>query len=125
MLIRTDTLQPWRGETLKGVRHPPNIEALWNAQALAAIGVVKAIPEGFRAVGPASYAADGMETIPQEPIPEPTAEKIDAEKEERLGEELATPTFRVLFAHENRIRVLEGRDPIEALVFRASLKGRL
>ena len=126
MLIRTDTLQLWQGEALEGVRHPSNIEALWTAQELAAIGLVRAIPmvipEGFRAAGRPSYGADGTEAITLEAIPPPTAEEIDAGKERRLDDELATLAFRVLFAHENRIRVFEGQYAISAPGFRAALR---
>lgn len=129
MLIRTDTLQPWRGEPLAGVRHPSNIEVLWTAPALAAIGLVfakpAAIPEGHRRSGPSTYLEDGSEVIPSEPVPPPTPEELDVEKERTLDSHLASLAFRVLFDHENRIRSLEGRPAATPQQFRAALKARL
>ncbi len=129
MLIRTDNLAPWRGEALRGVRHPLNIEALWSAGELAAIGLVKAIPmvvpDGFRAAGMPTYAGDGRETIPLEAIPPPTAQEVDVGKERILDNEVATLAVRVLFEHENRIRALERNEPVTAEQFRAALKARL
>lgn len=131
MLIRVDILRPWQGELLgtPAIRYPLNIEGLWTAPELLAIGLVKAIraviPVGFRATGPATYAADGTETIPVEPIPPPTPEEIAADKEATLDRELVTLGFKVLFDHENRVRALEGKAPITAAQFRAALKARL
>lgn len=55
MLIRFDTLQQWAGEPIAGIQHPANIEELWNAAELAAIGL--AVPAPFEA--PAGKVAVG------------------------------------------------------------------
>lgn len=59
MLVRLETLTPWNGEPLSGLRHPANIEALWSADELAAIGLAKpkpfSVPDGKVAVGPVTY----------------------------------------------------------------------
>jgi hypothetical protein len=88
MLVRLDTLEPWRGEKLRQtfttanlhyadgrveealvdpyeveVRHPPNIEDLWPADRLAGIGLVKPVAfaplQGKVAVGAPRYERDG------------------------------------------------------------------
>ncbi len=83
MLIRTDTLVPWKGEPLNGIKHPKNIEIMWIAEELAAVGLVLAIPfvvpEGYHATGPSTYDASGQETRPVEVIPAKTPEEIATE----------------------------------------------
>jgi hypothetical protein len=84
-LVRTDTLQPWRGEPLSGgIKHPANIEQLWSAAELDAIGLAKAlppiIPEGkqpadnpvlrYEKVGDVIHEAFDLMDIPVPP-PEP------------------------------------------------------
>ncbi len=76
MLIRSDTLQPWRGEPIAGVRHPRNIEQLWTDEELAKVGLYLAVPfglpEGKRRIGEPSYAiVDGaaIETYAVEDVP--------------------------------------------------------
>lgn len=67
MLIRFDTLQPWSGsERLpdeNGVLYPSNIEELWSAADLAAIGLAIPLPftapDGFHAIGAPRYELDG------------------------------------------------------------------
>lgn len=63
MLVRLDTLQPWAGERLNDVLYPGNIESLWSADDLAAIGLVTPVPfdlpEGFHIVGDARFELDG------------------------------------------------------------------
>jgi hypothetical protein len=51
MLIYVETRQPWRGERIDGIRHPPNIESLWIDEKLRAIGLERApdsVPEPRR-----------------------------------------------------------------------------
>ena len=82
MLIRTDTLRPWRGEALEGVRHPSNIEFVWTAQERATARLVRqvpaTIPQGFHRIGPSTWDAAGVETIPTEPIPPRSQAVTDA-----------------------------------------------
>ncbi len=84
MLIRTDTLVPWKGEALQGLRHPKNIEKLWTVEELAAVGLVKAIafviPQDWRATGPSTWDVNGVETRPIEVIPPLTPEEIEAQQ---------------------------------------------
>ena len=75
MLIRTDTLKPWRGEPLNDITHPLNIEDVWTDGELAAVGLVKAkpfvVPDGKQIVAGSepTYAEDGAETYPVEDTP--------------------------------------------------------
>lgn len=129
MLVRLDTLQLWRGEALGGLRHPLNIEDLWSVDQLAAVGLVKRIPftlpNGQQTVGAPTYDATGQETYATEPIPPPSAAENDANKEAELTNSVETLAFKVLFDHENRVRALEGKAPINAATFRTALKNRL
>ncbi len=88
MLIRIDTLAPWRGEPLNGIKHPKHIETLWSVEELATIGlvqVVKAvIPEGHRTVGEPSWDATGQEFRVTELIPPPTPEELSVEDAREL-----------------------------------------
>lgn len=62
MLVLLDTLQPWNGERLSGIAYPANIEQLWTADELAAIGLAVpqpfTAPAGFHATGSPRYALD-------------------------------------------------------------------
>lgn len=75
MLIRTDTLQPWRGEPVADLRLPSNAESLWTDGELAAVNLVRCkpfiIPKGKQTVtgGEPTYAEDGTETYPVEDAP--------------------------------------------------------
>jgi len=88
MLIRTDTLVPWTGEPLNGIKHPKNIEVMWIVEELAAVGLVKAIPfvvpGGWRSTGATTWDANGVATRPIEIIPPPTPEEIEALRLHRL-----------------------------------------
>jgi hypothetical protein len=57
----------WRGEAIDGKRHPINIEDLWTAEDLAAIGLFKPeepeIPEGKVIVGQRVAREDGVVKI--------------------------------------------------------------
>ena len=83
MLVRFDTLQPWAGEPLNDVQHPGNIEELWSADELAAIGLAVPapfeVPAGKATIGAPRYklsANGGIETeydvedAPPPPVPE-------------------------------------------------------
>lgn len=43
MLIHIANDQPWTGEKINGISHPRNIEQLWSAEDLAAVGLKKFI----------------------------------------------------------------------------------
>lgn len=89
MLIRQDTLVPWKGEALNGIKHPKNIEALWSIEDLAAVGLVKAIrfvvPDGYHTTGVATYDTNGQETLAIEITAPPTAEEIADEIEQQIA----------------------------------------
>jgi hypothetical protein len=89
MLIRTDTLVPWKGEPLSGLKHPKNIEKLWTVQELADVGLVVAIPldipPGHRRIGPISYNAAGQSFAATELIPPPTPAELDADDVKELN----------------------------------------
>lgn len=55
------TSQSWAGEPIDGVRHPPNIEQLWSAQELAAIGLQVRVPPPPSQVDPATLFASAIE----------------------------------------------------------------
>lgn len=61
--VENGTCKPWRGERLKGIAYPANIEALWTDEELKAIGLFRvqrfAVPAGKKVAGPASYAVVG------------------------------------------------------------------
>lgn len=58
-------------------------------------------------------------------IRDKTPQELDDEKESQLTLAVDTLQFKVLFDHENRIRVLEGKAAISPAQFRAALKARL
>jgi hypothetical protein len=110
MLIRTDTLVPWRGEALNGVKHPKNIEVLWTVEDLAAVGLVKAIPfeipEGYHATGSSTYDATGQESRPIEAIPPKTPTEIADELASRidllvLQDRIENQVLFALYANNN------------------------
>ncbi|MEI9964361.1 MAG: hypothetical protein WDM92_06315 [Caulobacteraceae bacterium] len=69
MLVRLDTLQPWLGERLgeDEVLYPRNIEELWSAEDLAAIGLAIptpfAAPDGQVITGAPRYETDGANGV--------------------------------------------------------------
>jgi hypothetical protein len=82
MLIRTDILKPWKGERLKGVLYPKNIEALWTEAELLAIELVRevpfVVPDGFRKLpNSCTWDITGQQICDVEAIPAPTQEEID------------------------------------------------
>lgn len=81
MLVRLDNLQAWRGEPVNGVRHPLNIEQMWNDEELASAGLAKpasfTAPEGKVRTGDVRYVlVEGavreeydIEDAPPAPVP--------------------------------------------------------
>lgn len=81
MLVVIETLQPWAGEPLNGVRHPRNIEQLWTDQELTAVGLAKPVrfetPEGKVTTGAVRYVLNegvvceeyDVENAPPPPVP--------------------------------------------------------
>jgi hypothetical protein len=76
----TNTFTEWAGELINSVRYPSNIEQLWTAEALAAIGLYvpadPGIPAGKVANGFAVARVNGVVTkvyalsdAPPEPLP--------------------------------------------------------
>lgn len=95
MLVRTDTLKPWHGERLHddgGTLYPLNIEQLWSADELLAIGLVPAdpfaVPDGKVTTGAPVYALakDGSVTTTYELADEagPTLDDVKAECARRI-----------------------------------------
>lgn len=88
MLYRevSDGFVPWDGSPINDIKYPLNIETLWNAQELAAIGlylpVVPAIPEGTIVVGESVTRVNGVVTyiyaLEDAPPPPTPQEKLDA-----------------------------------------------
>jgi hypothetical protein len=114
MLIRIDTLQPWRGEILGDLRHPSNIEVLWTAEELAAVGLVKAVrfvvPEGKRAIGTPSYDKNGVETYAVEDTPSPAlARKSDLDAIRELLIEKAVVSQTEIDAKRTEVKATEVR----------------
>ena len=82
----SDNFAPWGGEPIDGIKYPMNIEAVWSAQELIAIGlylpVVPVIPDGKVVTGSSVARVDGVVTYvytlvdaPPDPTPQ---EKLDA-----------------------------------------------
>jgi len=72
-------LVPWRGEPINGLRHPPNIEDLWSADELAAVGLYKpqesVVADGFRIMNTTVEEVDGevkfVHELEEIPAPSP------------------------------------------------------
>lgn len=89
MLIRTDTLQPWRGERLSnGILYPKNIEQLWPVTDLLEIGLVVEIKfvllTGWHFTGSSTWDITGQEFRPTEQIPPPTQAELDEDDAHEL-----------------------------------------
>jgi hypothetical protein len=78
--------EEWYGKPIDGIKYPMNIEAVWSAQELIAIGlylpVVSVIPDGKIVIGESVARVDGVVTYvytlvdaPPDPTPQ---EKLDA-----------------------------------------------
>lgn len=61
-----NTFEPWNGELIGDIRHPLNIEQLWTADELAAIGLyqpaVGSIPSGKQIASSVVERVDGVVT---------------------------------------------------------------
>lgn len=131
MLIRKDTLRPWRGEAIGDppIRHPSNIEGAWTVPELSEVGLVRCVPfvtpPGKQLVGLPTYSVFGVETYVVEDIPPPTAAEIDAGKEAYLDNSLESLQWKLLFDIFNDVRTLKGQGVVTAAQFRAAMKARL
>lgn len=91
MLIRRETLTPWNArERINGIMYQSNIEALWSAEELAAIGLYVPVPAVMPAnhvkVGESSYEWTGthiQEIISTAPVVI-TADQVKAEAQRRI-----------------------------------------
>lgn len=100
MLVRRDTLLPWGlRERINGILYQPNIEAVWSADQLAAIGlyapIQAVIPEGHVAVGPITYQWTGS-AIQQVVATAPaiiTPAQVKAEAQRRIMALMGAPTL--------------------------------
>jgi hypothetical protein len=78
--------EEWYGRSIDGLKYPMNIEALWTAQDLAAIGlyipVVPTIPGGKVVTGASVARVNGIVTyvytLEDAPPPPTPQEKLDA-----------------------------------------------
>lgn len=89
-----DTFTRRNGEPIGGVAHPRNIEQLWSAQELAAIGlyqpvVADPVPDGKRIVSTSVQRAGRAVKFVHvlEDIPPPSQEQLDAEAAEQARED--------------------------------------
>lgn len=104
MLIRTDTLQPWKGERLSNdLLYPKNIDALWSDGELLNIGLVHAIqfilPTGYKFDGASTWDATGQEFRPTKLIPPPTPAELEEADNDELGSILSQRVLKkILFA---------------------------
>lgn len=120
MLIRTDTLQPWAGETLaNGITYPISIEQLWADADLNAIGLVRmkpfTTPAGSEIIGPPTYAADGTQTYPTQTI---TAAELAAQDQANGQAALANPRLaKLLLMLTNQMLTAQGKSTITMAQF--------
>lgn len=85
--IGSNTFRPWTGHQIAGVSHPRNIEQLWTADELSAVGLWRddmiaaadAVPSGKYVVSTSVQRVSGvvkfvneLEDIPPPPEPKPT-----------------------------------------------------
>ncbi len=122
MLIRTDTLVPWKQERLNGIAYPRSIEKLWTVEELAAIGLVAKIPfilpAGMRRVGPVTYNPAGQEVVSYEPIPQPTPEEKAERKAQEIERliEMEDTLSKALFALSGQPNIADYQTWLEELV---------
>lgn len=113
MLIRSDTLQPWRGERLASGYHPLNVEQLWPDADLLAAGLERYAPfvlaAGQRIIGNRRWERSGgtiVELYDVEDIPPPTVEEIAARRDDEVegidGETVVRAAALVLLDESNR-----------------------
>lgn len=84
----------WAGEPIDGITHPMNIEQLWLATDLEAIGLWRddmiapadAVPEGLRSTGQQPQRVDGVVKFVHtlEAAPSPTIDDVKSEAHRRI-----------------------------------------
>lgn len=134
MILHIETKEPYRGERLNGLLYPTPKSMLyaWTVEEMNEIGLAPvtrsgAVPAGMRRVeGSRDFTlVDGyfIEGYTLEPIPEPTAEELEAIKDDALSE--FDLMLKISFNQENRIRARENRTAISEVAFRDWVKGQM